>query len=318
VLVGGIFDKVNGVARKSIARLNADGSLDASFTVPYGGIGGSNALERVYALAVQSDGRVVIGGDFTIVANARRQHVARLNTNGLLDETFDPGFVYLQRVSAVPLQPDGRIVIGGDFRSIDGVSRNCIARLMSDGSLDLGFDPGAGAQVPQFSASDAFVHTLALEPDGQIILAGLFVTFDGVPRNSIARLHRGSDTDLAILNFAPYPIKRAVGEEAGAAIVTVNRIGSHEGVMTVDYSTRDGTAKAGVDYSAQSGTITFTAGERVKTISIPILDSALPEDDEDFEVVLANPSTGGVLGDLDSLSVTIQEDDSGVEFSAAT
>ena len=71
VLVGGIFDKVNGVPRKSLARLNADGSVDASFSVPNGGIGGSNALERVYALAVQPDGRVIIGGDFTIVANGR-------------------------------------------------------------------------------------------------------------------------------------------------------------------------------------------------------------------------------------------------------
>jgi uncharacterized delta-60 repeat protein len=317
VLVGGIFEKVNGAPRKSIARLNADGSVDESFSVPNSGIGGSNTLERVYALAVQPDGRAIIGGDFTIVADARRQHVARLNINGSLDETFDPGFVYLQRVSAVALQPDGRIVIGGDFRSIDGVSRNCIARLTSDGSLDLGFDPGTGAQVPPFSSSDAFVHALALQPDGRIILAGLFESFDGVPRKNIARLHRGSDTNLVIFNFAPYPINRAVSEDAGAAIVTINRIGSHDRAATVDYATRDDTAKAGADYSAQSGTVTFDIGERTKTISIPILEDTWPEDDEQFQVVLTNPSAGAVIGSLSTLDVTILEDDSGVEFSAA-
>jgi len=269
VLAGGIFDKFDGVPRKSIARLNADGSVDNSFFVPSGGIGGSNTLERVYALALQPDGRVVIGGDFSIVAGARRQHLARLNADGSLDETFDPGSVSLQRVAALALQPDGRVIIGGEFRFIDGVSRNGIARLMNDGSLDLGFDPGAGVEA--FSPYQASVNALALQPDGRVILAGNFDAFDGIARKNIARLERGSDTNLAILNFAPYPINRAVDEDAGAAIVTVNRIGSHDHVVTVDFATRDDTAKAGADYSAQSGTITFEIGERTKTISIPIL-----------------------------------------------
>jgi uncharacterized delta-60 repeat protein len=317
VLVGGIFERINGVPRKSIARLNVDGSVDQSFAVPNGGIGGSNALERVYALAAQPDGRVIIAGDFTLVGNTRRQHVARLNADGSLDQSFDPGYIYLQRVSALALQPDGRLVIAGDFRSIDGVSRNCVARLMSDGSLDLGFDPGTGAQVPPFSSSDAFVHALALQPEGRIIVAGLFATFDGVARHSLARLHHGTDTNLVIFNFAPYPINRAVQEDAGAAIVTINRIGSHDGVVSVDYATRDGTAQAGADYTAQSGTITFGIGERTKTISIPILEDTPPENDEQFQVALANPSPGAVIGSLGTLDVTIAEEDSGVEFSAA-
>jgi uncharacterized delta-60 repeat protein len=314
VLVGGVFERVNGVPRRSMARLNADGSVDESFA----GMGQSNVLERVYALAVQPNGKVVIGGDFTMVGNTRRQHVARLNVDGSLDESFDPGYVYLQRVSALALQPDGRVVIGGDFRSIDGVSRNCVARLMSDGSLDLGFDPGSGAEVRPFFPSDAFVHALALQPDGRILVAGLFHSFDGVPRSSIARLHQGSDTNLVIVNFAPFPINRAVQEDAGAAIVTINRIGSLDGVITVDYATRDGTAKAGADYTAQSGTITFGVGERTKTISIPVIEDAPPENNEQFQVLLSNPSSGAVLGSLHTLDVTIEEDDSGVEFSAAT
>jgi len=318
VLVGGIFDKVNGVPRKSIARLNANGSVDESFSVPDGGVGGSNALERVFALAVQPDGQVLIGGDFTIVAGARRQHVARLNARGSLDRSFDPGFIYLQRVVAVALQPDGRLIIGGEFTAIDGVSRNCIARLQSDGSLDLGFDPGTGAQVPLYSHSAAFVSSLALEPDGRIILAGLFDTLDSVSRRNIARLHPGSDTNLVILNFAPFPINHAVAEDAGTAIVTINRIGVSDRVVTVDYATRDDTAKAGADYSARSGTVTFDVGERTKTISIPILEDTLVENDETFRVVLANPSADAVIGSEGTLNVTIEEDDSGVEFSAAT
>jgi len=86
----------------------------------------------------------------------------------------------------------------------------------------------------------------------------------------------------------------------------------------VDYATHDETAKAGQDYSAQSGTVTFAIGERSKTISIPILNDALPEDDERFQVVLTNPSPDAVLGNLSTLDVTIHDDDPGVEFSAAS
>ena len=86
----------------------------------------------------------------------------------------------------------------------------------------------------------------------------------------------------------------------------------------MDYATRDDTAKAGEDYSAQSGRITFAVGERAKTISIPILNDGLPEDDERFHVVLTNPSPDAVLGNLSTLDVTIHDDDPGVEFSAAT
>ena len=224
-LVGGIFPRINGIPVKSIARLNANGSVDDTFTPPNGGIGGSNALERVYALALQPDGRVLIGGDFTIVAGVRRQHLARLNSNGSLDETFDPGILYLDRVSATALQPDGRVVIGGAYTSIDGVSRRGIARLMNDGSLDLGFDPGAGIEVPPFSPSQPSVEALALQPDGRVILGGFFESFDGVARKNIARLERGSDTNLAILNFAPSPVNGSVRENAGAVTVSINRIG---------------------------------------------------------------------------------------------
>ncbi|HTL55963.1 MAG TPA: Calx-beta domain-containing protein [Candidatus Limnocylindrales bacterium] len=318
VLVAGIFPSINGISRKSIARLNATGSVDGTFVVPGGGVGGSNALERVYALAAQPDGKVILGGDFTQISGERRQHLARLNPDGSLDETFDPGILYLDQVSATVLQSDGRIVIGGAFRSMDGVNRNGIARVMNDGSLDLGFDPGAGIEVPPFYPSQASIESVALQPDGRIIVAGLFETFDTVARKNIARLRPGVDTNLAIVNFAPPPVNGPVRENAGTLIVTINRIGSHDGVTAVDYSTEDGTAKAGMDYVAQSSKIIFAAGERTKTISIPILNDSQPENDELFQLRLTNVSADAVLGSLSNLNVTILDDDPGVEFSVPT
>src|SRR4029078_2589846 len=83
----------------------------------------------------------------------------------------------------------------------------------------------------------------------------------------------------------------AVIEDIGALTVTVLRTGGSTGNLTVDYATTDGSAKAGEDYTATSGTLNFTGGEISKTFQIPISDDATTETDEFFTVALRNPST---------------------------
>ncbi|MGC3957257.1 MAG: delta-60 repeat domain-containing protein [Verrucomicrobiota bacterium] len=101
---------------------------------------------RVYTTALQPDGKILIGGDFVQVNGATAFKVARLNSDGTPDSTFDAG-VGLQGGMALKilLQPDGKILVGGRFVQVNGVPRNRIARLNSDGSLDPSFDPGLGA-----------------------------------------------------------------------------------------------------------------------------------------------------------------------------
>ncbi len=126
ILIGGAFTTVNGVRRNRIARLNADGTLDTTFDPAAGPSG------EVDALALQPDGKIVIGGKFTSVGGVERKRIARLKPDGALDASFDPGTGATWTVFAVTLQPDGRVLIGGAFEAIDGVSRSRIARLWGD------------------------------------------------------------------------------------------------------------------------------------------------------------------------------------------
>ena len=124
-LIGGGFTAVNGTNRNGIARLNVNGSLDDTFTPGAGGY-------PVYSFALQLDGRVLIGGTFTAVNGTNRNHIARLNANGGLDSSFDPGTGADDVVRSIALQSDGKVLLGGDFLTVNGVARSHVVRLYGD------------------------------------------------------------------------------------------------------------------------------------------------------------------------------------------
>ena len=100
-----------------------------------------------------------------------------------------------------------------------------------------------------------------------------------------------ADDDEAALSVAD----ASVGEEAGATLdfrVTIDR--ARHLPVTVDYATRDGTARAGQDYTATRGTLTFAAGEKSKTVAVPVLDDAVDEGDETLLLRLSNASEAGI------------------------
>jgi uncharacterized delta-60 repeat protein len=179
VLIGGDFTSIQGQARSGLARLGANGTVNLAFNA---GVEG-----EVDCLAIQSDGRIVLGGDFVAVAGHPRSRIARLNSGGDLDLAFNPGTGANGTVRSVLLLPDGKLVMGGAFSSVNGVSRHDVARLNTDGSLDLTLDPGAGTQGGR-------VNALALQGDGAVVLGGLFSVFNGLVSDNIARLSGDSST----------------------------------------------------------------------------------------------------------------------------
>jgi uncharacterized delta-60 repeat protein len=174
IIIGGRFTSYNGTSRNRIARLNADGSLDATFNP------GSGADNTVWTIAVQENGEIIIGGDFNLYDGAFISRIARLNANGSLDSSFDPEGGPSHTIQTVAAQGDGKIIIGGHFTSYNGTSRNRIARLNDDGSLDATFNPGTGA--------NGIVWTTAVQEDGKIIIGGAFTSYNGTSRSNIARL----------------------------------------------------------------------------------------------------------------------------------
>ncbi|MBK9422381.1 MAG: T9SS type A sorting domain-containing protein [Flavobacteriales bacterium] len=183
ILVAGLFLSNNGQAlRKNIARLNSDGSVDASF---YPGSGTDDAIQ---AMTLQPDGKILIGGRFQSFNGTPRSYLARLNSDGSLDSGFDPGTGASFVVYKFALQVDGKILVGGDFTSYNGTPRNRLARLNSDGSLDLSFDPGSGL--------NGAIEDMLIQPDGKIMISGIFNSYNGTTRKRMARLFADGSLDL--------------------------------------------------------------------------------------------------------------------------
>ncbi|MEN9574272.1 MAG: Hemolysin, plasmid [Verrucomicrobiota bacterium] len=179
VIIGGTFATYNGVARARVARLNAaDGSLDTTFA-PTGG-----ADSTVQAVAVQADGKVLIAGGFLNVNGTNRNRIARLNTNGSLDTSFNPGTGPNAYVNSLAVQPDGKVLVGGYFSSYNGVSRNRVVRLNSDGSVDTSFVPA--------TLDNGVVYSLSLASDGKVVLTGsLYIGLN----NRVLRLNTDGSRD---------------------------------------------------------------------------------------------------------------------------
>jgi uncharacterized delta-60 repeat protein len=178
IIVGGSFTvAVGNNVRLHVARLNADGSFDTSFASPMQPSTFGVPQSIVYSVALQADGKVILGG--FIVANGSNfppvvMPVARLNADGSFDASFNTGTID-SNLYDVAVQPDGKILIGGFFQTINGVPRKYLARLNADGSLDNSFDASAEATAPVF--------TIRLKPDGKILFSSLVI----LPSSGVAK-----------------------------------------------------------------------------------------------------------------------------------
>ncbi|MFM9029704.1 MAG: delta-60 repeat domain-containing protein, partial [Opitutaceae bacterium] len=253
IVVVGSFTTVAGTARNRMARIDDNGSLDVTFD--------PNANGRITSVIRQSDGKLVVGGDFTgftpnlTTTNVPRNYLARVNEDGTVDANYNPS--PSAGVTGLAPQADGKVVVVGNFNSVTPngtttpVTRNYVARLNTDGTLDQNFNPNAGATVNavvalsngQFLLGGSFttlqpsaggalvfrnnlarinsdgavdqtfnpnpngaVTTLAVQSDGFVLLGGSFTTLQpggtGVPvtRNRLARVDTGGAIDL---NFNP-------------------------------------------------------------------------------------------------------------------
>lgn len=191
ILIGGYFQRVNGVQRLHLARLHADGTLDTGFL---NGLSGPSAGDHgVGSIAVQSDGKILVGGDFNAFNGESKSHLARLNPDGTLESGFFTHHLASRRgpfgMHAITVQRDGRILIGGGFLNIDddSVYRPGIARVNADGTLDAGF----GNPLSDRSVSE--VYSIVVQNDGKILIGGSFP-------GSLVRLNADGTLDGSFLN----------------------------------------------------------------------------------------------------------------------
>jgi len=181
IVAGGYFTSYDGTSQNSITRLNSDGTRDTSFTT------GTGFDLFIDAIAIQSDGKIVVGGYFTSYNGTPQNNITRLNSDGTRDTSFTIGTGFDFFIRGIAIQSDGKIVAGGYFTSYDGTPQNSITRLNSDGTRDTSFTTGTGF--------DNFIRVIAIQSDGKIVAGGYFTSYDGTPQNKITRLNSDGTRD---------------------------------------------------------------------------------------------------------------------------
>jgi uncharacterized delta-60 repeat protein len=189
IIVGGSFTTYSGSNNISrIARLNTNGTRDTTFNPGTAGVSG-----QVNSVAVQSDGKIVIGGNFTAYSGSTKNYIARANTDGTADtgSSWNQGTGFNNTVQNVAIQSDGKILVGGTFTQYSSSVRNGIVRINSDGTIDTSFNVGTGFNIT------ASPQTILIQPDGKVIIGGVFTTYSGsaTNNNNIIRLNTDGTKD---------------------------------------------------------------------------------------------------------------------------
>lgn len=194
VIIGGWFDTYNGIISKKIIRLNTDGSKDNSFNI---GTGFNNTVEDV---VIQDDGKIIVGGSFTLYNNTPVNGLIRLNSDGSIDNSFNigSGFVYninglLGCVYSIAIQSESKILVGGRFTSYNDINQKALVRLNSDGSFDNSLNfLGSGFEN---SSSNPTIYEITIQTDGKILVGGTFTSFNGNNENCLIRLNANGSKD---------------------------------------------------------------------------------------------------------------------------
>ncbi|MDQ3190453.1 MAG: T9SS type A sorting domain-containing protein [Bacteroidota bacterium] len=212
IIVAGDFTSYNGTTRNRIVRLNIDGTYDASFNI------GSGFDLNLRSIAIQNNGKLVVGGNFTNYNGTARNRIIRLNQDGTNDFSFNPGTGFVNTVNTISIQSDGKMIVGGAFVSFNGTSRSRIARLNVDGSLDFSFEPGTGFN------NNSIVQSTSLQNDGKILVGGLFISYNDTLSNRIIRLNSDGSRDNSFVTGIgfDYIVYSTFVQSDGKAIILGN------------------------------------------------------------------------------------------------
>jgi uncharacterized delta-60 repeat protein len=288
VAAGGVG--IPGGGNAIVVRYNADGSIDTSF-----GAGGtlygpgivmtdmaSNDNDGITSIALQPDGRIVGtgtagGGSATSLGVVRYFGDAPV---GVADNYSVYQGTQLTVNAPGILTNDLNDGAAPQAQLVQGPANASSFTLNADGSFDY-------LPTTSFSGTDTFTYQVV---NGSFVSPPTTVSIDVKPAATLT------------FSAAGYPVQ----ESDGNATITVQRLFSGTGAVTVHYATTDGTATSPADYNNTSGTLSWADGDTSdKTITVPIIADALSEGDETFSLTLSAPTGVSVLGAQPTATVTI-------------
>ena len=209
VVATGFFQAHNqGVYRhlEYITRFNTDGVIDTGYSV--GCLGGNSCAPGteagfnapVFDIAIQSDNKVIVSGQFSLYKNNAANNLARINTDGSFDNTFAIGTGFNGTIYSVAVQPsDDKVIVLGDFTSYNGSPVKEIVRLNTDGSLDTTFSNTISFDGTMGNFNGAQATDLFVQADGKIFVGGQFTSFNGTPREALLRLNSDGTLDTTFV-----------------------------------------------------------------------------------------------------------------------
>ncbi|HVT72266.1 MAG TPA: Calx-beta domain-containing protein [Lacunisphaera sp.] len=268
-------------ARGGIARLTPAGKFDATFAAGGGAAGGNlygGGYTVLFDLARQPDGKIIAVGEFASFNGTARNRIVRLLADGTVDSTFDPGSGANDVIYAVAVQPDGKIIVAGAFTSFNGTSREYIARLNADGTVDSSF------VGPDFGGTGGWsINSLALQPDGKVLAGGAFYTSNSYTQYAVCRLLTTGGLDPAF--------DAGMGPDGSVNVVRIQA----DGRILVGGSFSNYTTNGGA--GARGGLARLTSTGALDAAFVPsaigVVNSVLPQPDGKIVVGASyNFSTG--------------------------
>jgi uncharacterized delta-60 repeat protein len=243
ILIGGLsFVAYSGITiPTNITRLNSDGTLDSAI------INASTSNDYIFVnkIIIQNDGKIIIGGAFASYNGISCKSIARLNSDGTFDSlfnfnlntAFDNNSVTLQNIA---IQSNGKIIIVGQFyNTINFINNLNIVRLNTDGTIDTTFNSGIGCNNE--------IRSTSIQPDGKIIIGGIFTSYDGIGRNRIARINGDSTLDTSLIEknsmvIYPNPVTNMLQiQTPNNVIISSSRILDISGKLIFEQNTNSNT-----------------------------------------------------------------------------
>ena len=245
IIIIGTFSSVAGQTRTNLARLNSDGTIDSTFQVPMIAYPFSGSLTDV---VLQPDNKILLGGYFNTVNSQNHKGIVRLNADGNVDATLQSNSFDLFAVTNIALQTDGKIIAVGNFQNT-GANRKTIERLNADGLHDSTFQT---VDVNQTAPNNGTVNVVRVQPDGKILIGGMFALINGRAHNFLARLNTDGtlDTTFQNLNFTG-----TNGITGGLTLQTDGKI-----LVSGDFSTAGGLPRTGLTRINADGSVDTTFG----------------------------------------------------------
>lgn len=262
ILVGGSFTSYNSTPCNRLVRLNADGSVDTAFLAAMG----AGADGTVCCIAIETDGKILAGGEFANFSGAPMEGLVRLTSAGARDTgspvTLPFVTTWSTRINGLIAQDDGKIMAVGSFYAAPVASgfRSGVIRLNANGSRDASFDPDAGLHVSGNKNTLQAGEAIIRQPDGKYIIGGGFSAYDEQAVPGIVRVNAGGSRDAS---FVPPPFDSTVTsllrQPSGSIVVggwftsPVNRLERLLPTGAVDAAFQQGTGTDGSVYAVASG-----------------------------------------------------------------